>query len=45
TALRLARYFGSSPEFWINLQTHYDLEVAKATLRPAIERDITPRAT
>ncbi len=27
TALRLGRYFGMSPQFWINLQTHYDLEV------------------
>ncbi len=27
TALRLARYFGTSPEFWLNLQGHYDLEV------------------
>lgn len=26
TALRLSKYFGNSPEFWINLQTHYDLE-------------------
>ncbi len=29
TALRLARFFGISVEFWINLQTHYDLEIAK----------------
>jgi hypothetical protein len=29
TALRLARYFGNSPAFWMNLQTHYDLEVAE----------------
>jgi addiction module HigA family antidote len=29
TALRLAACFGTSPEFWINLQTHYDLEMAK----------------
>jgi addiction module HigA family antidote len=26
TALRLSKYFGNSPEFWLNLQTHYDLE-------------------
>ncbi|MDK9719705.1 MAG: HigA family addiction module antitoxin [Rhodospirillales bacterium] len=44
TALRLARYFGTSPEFWINLQTHYDLEMAKTTIKPAIERDVSPRA-
>ncbi len=29
TALRLARFFGNSPKFWMNLQTHYDLEVAE----------------
>ena len=27
TALRLARYFGTSPEFWLNLQSHYELEI------------------
>lgn len=29
TALKLARFFDTSPEFWINLQSHYDLECAK----------------
>lgn len=29
TALRLARYFGTTPEFWLNLQRHYDLEVTR----------------
>ena len=29
TALRLARYFGTSPQFWMNLQTNYDLELAQ----------------
>jgi len=29
TALRLARYFGTSPQFWMNLQTNYDLEMAQ----------------
>jgi addiction module HigA family antidote len=29
TALRLARFFGTSPQLWINLQSHYDLEVAE----------------
>src|SRR3984885_6689655 len=33
TAFRLARYFGTSPEFWINLQARYDLDVADRTLR------------
>ena len=33
TALRLGRYFGMTPEFWINLQTRYDLDVAERTFR------------
>ena len=44
TALRLARYFGTTPELWVNLQTRYDLEVAKATLRRRIEKEVAPRA-
>jgi len=31
TALRLARYFGNTPEFWMNMQAHYDLALAKAS--------------
>lgn len=42
TALRLARYFGTSPEFWINLQAHYDLEVAKDSSRRRIEKEVEP---
>ena len=34
TALRLSLYFGNSPEFWLNLQTHYDLKVARQKLSP-----------
>ena len=34
TALRLSLYFGSSPEFWMNLQSHYDLKVARGDLKP-----------
>jgi len=34
TALRLAIYFGNSPEFWMNLQSHYDLKVARRNLAP-----------
>jgi addiction module HigA family antidote len=30
-ALRLARYFGSTPQFWLNLQTSYDLKIAERT--------------
>jgi antitoxin HigA-1 len=35
TAVRLALYFGNSPEFWMNLQTHYDLKMAQRALSPA----------
>jgi addiction module HigA family antidote len=44
TALRLARYFGTTPEFWLNLQSAYDLSLAAAENGPAIERDVRPRA-
>ena len=43
TALRLARYFGSTPEFWVNLQATYDLEVAARRSSDQIERDVRPR--
>ncbi len=33
TALRLGLYFGNSPEFWLNLQTHYDLKQARKSLK------------
>ncbi len=33
TALRLGLYFGNSPEFWMNLQTHYDLKMARQDLK------------
>ena len=42
TALRLGRYLGTTPEFWINLQTRYDLDVAERTTRRRIEREIEP---
>ena len=44
TALRLGRYFGTTPEFWINLQSRHDLDVAERTLRVEIEREIEPHA-
>ena len=44
TAFRLARYFGTSPEFWLNLQARHDLDVADRKLRRRIEREVTPRA-
>jgi len=42
TALRFARYFKTSPEFWVNLQTRYDLDVAEDETLAEIERDIRP---
>lgn len=41
-ALRLGRYFGSSPDFWLNLQQHYDLEVARDRSMRRIEREVQP---
>lgn len=42
TALRLARFFGTSAELWMNLQAHYDLEVARDELEERVKREITP---
>jgi len=44
TALRLARFFGTSPEFWINLQAMHDLTKARLESGQMIERDVRPRA-
>lgn len=38
TALRLARYFGTSERFWMNLQTRYDLEIEKDRLGNALDK-------
>ncbi len=43
TALRLARHFGTSERFWMNLQTHHDLEVQKERLAGRLEREVTVR--
>jgi addiction module HigA family antidote len=40
TALRLARFFGNSPEFWLNLQQMHDLSKARLELSKTIERDV-----
>ncbi len=40
TALRLGLYFGNSPEFWMNLQSHYDLKMALRKLKPTDARRI-----
>lgn len=42
TALRLSRYFRMTPEFWMNLQSHYDLEIARDTVDAEIRRVVTP---
>jgi addiction module HigA family antidote len=44
TALRLGRFFGSSAQLWMNLQTAYDLAVAEDRLAAAIEREVLPRS-
>lgn len=43
TAMRLARYFGTSPQYWLNLQSAYDLEVAAIKIGSKIEREVLPR--
>lgn len=43
TALRLARYFGTTPEFWIRLQAEYDLRQARRTVAEEIDREVSPR--
>lgn len=42
TALRLAIYFGVTPEFWVNLQSRHDLKMAKQNLLPKIEKSVRP---
>lgn len=43
TALRLGLYFGNSPEFWMNLQSHYDLKMARRNLKPEDAKRIKSR--
>jgi antitoxin HigA-1 len=40
TALRLGRYFNMSPQFWLNLQSHYCLEVEENRLQNRLEREV-----
>ena len=42
TALRLARFLGTTPEFWLNLQASYDLRTARARAGERIEREVVP---
>ena len=44
TAMRLARYFGTTPGFWLNLQKTYDLEIAEDKSAERIVREVTPLA-
>lgn len=43
TALRLARYFGTSPEYWLNLQVKYDIEAIEHQALKGIHREVRPR--
>jgi len=43
TALRLARYFGVSPQFWLGLQMDYDLDVAEDKLWDRLKKEVRPR--
>jgi addiction module HigA family antidote len=43
TAMRLARHFGTSPQYWLNLQSAYDLEVAAVEIGSKIKREVLPR--
>ena len=45
TALRLARFFGNSPQFWMGLQAQYDLDVAEDTLGTRLDREVRPLST
>jgi addiction module HigA family antidote len=43
TALRLARYFGTSPQFWMGLQNDYDLDVASDNLGDRLDLEVRPK--
>ena len=45
TALRLSRYFGTTPRFWMNVQASWELEIAEDQLGKALEREVVPRTT
>ena len=44
TALRLSRFFGNSPQFWLGLQTQYDLDIAEDQLGKRLDREVRPYA-
>ena len=43
TSLRLARYFGFTPEYWLNMQAQHDLEVIRRQSMRQIEKEVKPR--
>ncbi|HQV93728.1 MAG TPA: HigA family addiction module antitoxin [Anaerolineales bacterium] len=45
TALRLSRFFGNTPQFWMGLQSQYDLDVAEDQLGKRLDREVRPLAT
>jgi antitoxin HigA-1 len=45
TALRLARYFGTTPRFWLNLQAQYDLDIEADRLGDRLDREVTAHAS
>ena len=45
TALRLSRFFGNSPQFWMGLQAQYDLDVAEDELGSRLDREVRPLET
>jgi addiction module HigA family antidote len=42
TAIRLGRFFNTSPKFWMNLQSRYELEIWEDRVRPEVDRDVRP---
>ena len=44
-ALRLGRYFGQSPRYWLNLQSRYDMDIAEDTLSDQVEKQVQPLAS
>ena len=44
-ALRLGRYFGQNPRYWLNLQSRYDMDIAEDTFAEQVERQVQPLAS
>jgi len=42
TAFRLARYFRTTPQFWMNMQMHYEFQIAEDELTAKVEREVRP---